>query len=75
MVLNITLWLPCLYFLGCVEEGPTEDRDFFNMLVILKEDSASWRRITSGNMVDKIYASVKLQGTINVDETKMISVK
>lgn len=56
-------------------EGPTEDRDFFNMLVILKEDSASWRRITSGNMVDKIYASVKLQGTINVDETKMISVK
>lgn len=58
-----------------MEEGPTEDRDFFNMLVILKEDSASWRRITSGNMVDKIYASVKLQGTINVDETKMISVK
>jgi hypothetical protein len=58
-----------------VGEGSTEGRDFFNMLVILKEDSASWRRITSGNMVDKIYASVKLQETINVDETKMISVK
>lgn len=56
-------------------EGYTEGRDFFDELVILKEDSASWRRITSGNMINKICASVKLQGTVNSDETKMFSIK
>jgi len=28
-----------------------------------------------GKLIDKICASVKLQGTINVDETKIISIK
>jgi hypothetical protein len=28
----------------------------------------------SGNMINKIHASAKLQGTVSVDETKMVSI-
>ena len=31
--------------------------------------------ITSGNKINKICASGKLQGIVNFDETKMISIK
>jgi hypothetical protein len=32
-------------------EGSTECRDFFDELVIVKEDSASWRQVMSGNVL------------------------
>jgi len=55
-------------------EGSTERRDSFDELVILNENSASWRRVVSGNMINKICAFVRLQGTVNFDETKMVSI-
>ena len=55
-------------------EGSTECRDFFDELVILTEDSALWRRVMSGNVINKMCASVKLQGTVNCDETRTVSI-